>query len=104
MASGEWRVASGEWRVRNYVHLIYSLFAIRYSLFAIRRFLVHLLHEHPDGAAAGQADFPGGLVGDAEFQHFRLAAVDHVERLGDDGPFDAAAGHRAEEIALVVDD
>ena len=27
---------------------------------------------------------PGGFVGDAEFQHFRLATLDHVDRVGDD--------------------
>jgi hypothetical protein len=63
-----------------------------------------LLDEHPDGAAAGQPDIPGGLVGDAEFQHFRLAALDHVERLGHHRALDAAAGDRAEERAVVVDD
>src|SRR6202023_649329 len=38
-----------------------------------------------------------------EFQHLWLAALDDVERLGDHGAFDAAARHRAEEIALLVD-
>src|SRR5215813_12020632 len=66
--------------------------------------LFHLLHEYPNRAAARQADLPGGLVGDAKFQHFRFAAFDHVERLGDDRAFDAAARHRAEEIAFAVDD
>src|SRR5271165_3674449 len=47
------------------------------------RMLLHLLHIDPDGAAAGEADLPGGLVGDAEFEHPGLAAVDHVERLSD---------------------
>src|SRR5262245_66623115 len=62
--------------------------------------LFHLLHEYPNRAAARQADLPGGLVGDAKFQHFRFAAFDHAERLGDDRAFDAAARHRAEEIAF----
>src|ERR1043166_7093097 len=44
--------------------------------------LVHLLHVHADGAAAREAGTPRGLVGDAELQGFRLAALDHVERLG----------------------
>src|SRR5271154_3317060 len=86
-------MASSEWEERG--NLLYSLFAP--SLF-------HLLHKHPDRAAAGQADLPGGFVGNAEFKHFGLAALDHVERLGDDGAFDAAAGHRTEEIAVLVDD
>ena len=65
--------------------------------------LADFLDEHPDGAAAGQADIPGGLVGDAEFEHFGLAAGDHVERLGDHRALDAAAGHRAQEGAVIVD-
>src|SRR5579863_6450940 len=68
-----------------------------------RMTLLHLLHENADFAAAGQPDLPGGLVGDAEFQHLRLPAFDHVERLGDHRAFDAAAGHRAEKIALAID-
>src|SRR5580704_6518901 len=90
--------ANGEWRVANRGK---NPFAIRY--FAIRPSLFHLLDEHPNGATAGQAHFPGGFVGDAEFQHLWLAALDDVERLGDHRAFDAAAGHRAEEIAFLVD-
>src|SRR4051794_18019018 len=56
---------------------------------------IHLLDEHPDRAAARQPDFPGGLVSDAEFNGLRLAALDHVERLGHDRAFDAAARHAA---------
>src|SRR6185295_20069846 len=52
---------------------------------------VHLLDEHPDRAAARQADLPRSFVGDAEFQRLRLAALDHVERLSDDRALDAAA-------------
>src|SRR3954451_8315818 len=63
----------------------------------------HLFHVDPNGAAAGQPDIPRGLVGDAELQNFRLAAVDHVDRLGDHRAFHAAAGHAAEKIALIVD-
>src|SRR5581483_3160554 len=44
----------------------------------------HLLDKHADGAAAGQPDIPGGLVGDAELQHLGLAALDHIHRLGHD--------------------
>src|SRR3954469_3841186 len=65
---------------------------------------LYLFDEHADGAAARQPDLPGGLVGDAEFQHLRLAVLDHVHGLGDHGALDAAARHRAEEIALLVDD
>src|SRR5712671_6165828 len=66
--------------------------------------LLHLLHVDPDGAAARQADLPGGIVGYAEFQHSGLAAFDHVDGLGHYGAFDAAARHRAEKIAILVDD
>src|SRR5579862_8013576 len=80
-----------------------ALRAVRMSSF-MGRILLHLFHEHADSAAAGQADLPGGLIGDAEFQHFRLAALDHVERLGDHRALDAAARDRAEKIAFAVDD
>src|SRR5215813_12764892 len=65
---------------------------------------LHLLDVHADGAAAGESDLPGGLVGDAEFESLGLAALDHVDRLGHDRALDAAARHRAEKIALAVDD
>src|SRR5579872_3852582 len=82
--------------------------AVRISRFMISRGRrtdsLDLLHIDPDRAAARQADLPGRLVGDAEFKHFRFAAFDHIERLGNHGAFDAAAGYRAEEIALAVDD
>src|SRR5664279_2242778 len=41
----------------------------------------HLLDKDPDGAAAGQPDIPGGLVGGSESHHLRLAACDHVQRI-----------------------
>src|ERR1700751_504107 len=59
--------------------------------------LVHLLHKHPNRAAARQAHLPSGFVGDAEVKHFWLAVFDHVQRFRDDGAFDTAPGHRAEE-------
>src|SRR5262249_21311719 len=65
--------------------------------------LLHLFDEHPDLTAARQSDLPRGLVGDADLQRLRLAALDHVDRLGDHRSFDAAAGHRAQKIALIVD-
>src|SRR6202035_4063775 len=65
--------------------------------------LSDLFDEYPDGAAAGQPDIPGGLVGDAKFEHLWLAAGDHIERFGDDSALDAAAGHRAQEGAVIVD-
>src|SRR5579859_3587014 len=58
-------------------------------------YLTDLLDEHANGATAGQSDIPGGLVGDAKLQHLRFAAGNHVQRLGDDGAFDAPAGDRA---------
>src|SRR5579864_2318234 len=71
---------------------------------SLRLCLLDFLHVDPDGAAAGQADFPRGLVGDAEFQHFRFAAVDHVERFGHHGALDAAARPRAQKNAFPIDD
>src|SRR6516165_9498597 len=65
--------------------------------------LFHLLHIDADGAAAGQPDLPGGLVGDTEFERLRLAALDHVERFGHHRALDATARDAAEEIALIVD-
>src|SRR5262245_18211450 len=64
---------------------------------------IHLLHVNADRAAARQADLPGRLVGDAELQRLRLAALDHVDRLGDHRAFDAAARYAPQELALVVD-
>src|SRR5262249_35131121 len=52
----------------------------------------------------GEPDLPGGLVGDAEFERLGLAALDHVERLGDDLTFDASTRYRAKKVALLVDD
>src|SRR5262249_38452865 len=54
----------------------------------------HLLDKDADGAAAGEPDIPGGLVGDAEFEHLGLARGNHVQRLGHDRALDAAAGDR----------
>src|SRR6202790_3881365 len=65
--------------------------------------LPDFLDKHLDRATARQADIPRGLVGDAEFKHFRLAAGDHIERLGDDRALDAAAGHRSQKGAVIVD-
>src|SRR4051812_6846294 len=64
---------------------------------------VQLFHKHSNGATTRQSNLPGGLVGDAEFKRLRLAAVDHVERLGHHRALDAAAGNRAQEITLAVD-
>src|ERR1700722_12685348 len=66
-------------------------------------YLPNLLNKHADCAAAGQTDIPGGLVGDAEFEHPGFAAGDHVQRLGDDGALDAAARDRAQERPVIVD-
>src|SRR5256885_17019668 len=65
--------------------------------------LFHLLHEHLDLAAAGEADVPGLLVGDAEIEQLRLAAGDGLLRLLDHRTLDAAAGDRADEFAAVID-
>src|ERR1043166_107255 len=65
--------------------------------------LFDLLHVHADGPAAGEAGAPRRLVGDPELEGLRLAALDHVERLGHHVALDAPARDRAEEIALIVD-
>src|SRR5215211_4124537 len=65
--------------------------------------LIHFFDQHPDSAAAGEANLPGGLVGNAEFQQLRLSALDHVHRLGNHRAFDAAAGNRTEKITGLVD-
>src|SRR5580700_10055193 len=63
---------------------------------------VHLLDEHLDLAAAGEADVPGLLVGDAEIEQPRLAVLDRGQRLLDDRALDAAARHRAHHGAAVI--
>ena len=47
--------------------------------------------------------FQACLVGDAELQHFRFAAFDHINGFRNDRAFNAAAGNRTQEIAFVVD-
>src|ERR1051326_3398587 len=59
--------------------------------------LLDLLHIDPDGAAAREAGAPGGFVGDAELERLRLAALDHVDRLGHHVALDAPPRHRTEE-------
>src|SRR2546425_11536046 len=61
--------------------------------------LLHLLHIDPDGAATGEPDLPGGLVGHTEFEGLRLAALDDVQRLGYHRALHAAARDAAEKIA-----
>ena len=65
--------------------------------------LLQPLDEHLDLAAAGQADLPGGLVGDAELQRLGLAAGKDILGLGDHLALDAAAGDRALEAAVLGD-
>src|SRR5262245_18400722 len=64
----------------------------------------YLLHIDTDGATAGQADLPSRFIGDAEFEHFRLAALDHIHCFGHHGPLNTASRHRSEEVAFIVDD
>ena len=56
-----------------------------------------------DLSAARQAGAPSRLVGDAELQQLRLAALDDLLGLDDDIAFDAAARHRALEPAVPGD-
>ncbi len=66
--------------------------------------LIYLLDIHANFAAAGKADPPCSFIGNAELERLRLAAFDHVDGLRHNRAFDAATGHRAEEIALIVND
>src|SRR5579871_2483174 len=68
------------------------------------RLLPDLLDKDADRPATGEAYIPGGLIGDTKLKHFRFAARDHIQRLGDDGALDATAGDRAQERAVIVDD
>src|ERR1044072_3438392 len=56
-----------------------------------------------DLAAAWQAHVERHVVGDAERQELRIVAVDDAVGDLDDGALDAAAGHHAGDLALVVD-
>src|SRR5207248_2877474 len=56
-----------------------------------------------DLAAAGEADFPGLVVGDAEIEQPRLAVTDRFERLLDNRTLYAAARYRADHGARIVD-
>src|SRR5690242_3946269 len=66
--------------------------------------LLHALHINLDPSTAGEADAPGGLVGDPELEQPRLAVLDHVHRFGDDRALDAAARNRAQEVPLLIHD
>ena len=54
------------------------------------------------GAAAGEADLEGLVVGDPVLAQSRRAAVEHLLRLPDHRRLDAAAGDRARDLAGVV--
>ena len=64
------------------------------------RRLVEALDEHADLAAAGQADLPGRLVGDAEVERLGLAAGEDVLGLRDHLALHAAARDGALEAAV----
>src|SRR5204863_8775256 len=64
---------------------------------------VHFLDEDLDLAAAGQADVPGLLVGDAEAEQSRRAVLDRIDRFLDHRALDAAPRDRALQGAAVVD-
>ena len=66
--------------------------------------LFDLLHIDLDVTAAGEADFPGLLVRDAEFKYRRLAALHRAVGRLDHSALDAAARYRALKMALVIDD
>src|SRR5262249_23638670 len=64
---------------------------------------VHLLDEDLDLAAAGEADVPRLLVGDAEVEQPGLAVLDRVQRLLHHRALDTATGHRTHHGTGVVD-
>ena len=58
-----------------------------------------------DAAAAAQADVPGGFVGDLEVEDIGGGVVaEHTGSGFQDGAFDAAAGDRALEGSMFVED
>ena len=61
------------------------------------------LHHHRDLAAAGQADLPRRVVGDAVALHLERRARDHLRGGLEDVALDAAARHRPLEPAVGVD-
>src|SRR3712207_1783352 len=56
-----------------------------------------------DGAAAGEADLPGQIGGDAVVQQLRPARLEDRLRLLEDGALQAAAGDGADHLAAAVD-
>jgi hypothetical protein len=58
------------------------------------------LDHHPDGAAAGEADREGLVVGDAVGEQARAAVGQCVQRLGYHRALDAAAGNRAGHLGI----
>ena len=71
---------------------------------AVSRNLGKRLDEDVDLPAAGQADLPRLVVGDPVGKKPRLAGREHLLSLDGDVALDAAAGDRAEELALFGDD
>ena len=65
---------------------------------------VQLLDKDVDGPATGQAHVPDHVLGDAEVQFARSAAVQDVHHLLIDGGLDAAAADRARHAASRGDD
>src|SRR5690349_15509774 len=61
------------------------------------------LHVEVDGATAGETDGERFVVGVAEGDDAALAlTLEDLERGGDHRAFDAAAGHRARDLAVVA--
>src|SRR4051812_10135929 len=60
------------------------------------------LHEDVDGAAAGEADGEGFVVGVPEGAHLGLARLEDLKRLGEHGTFNATAGHRPGHLTVLV--
>jgi hypothetical protein len=59
---------------------------------------------HPDASTTGQPDLPCRLIGHTELKQLWAASGNHVKRLGDNRPLDAASGNGALKIAVCIND
>ena len=59
------------------------------------------LDPDPDLAAAGEADVPGLIVGDAVVEELRRPTAEHRARLLDDGALDAASRDRSGDLSAL---
>src|SRR4051812_4324403 len=64
---------------------------------------IQRLHEHVDGAAAGESDRERLVVGVPEGAHLGLAGLQNRQRLSQHGALDATAGDRPGHLTVLVD-